>query len=104
MILVLLVISHVPQFCFALFEINDNTFEIQVSQTITISSPFYPNFTYSPGSSGRYIFIAPNGYQVQVQCNFNIPKVRFIYLILMPHTIYIFFLFIYKLYLGIKSV
>ncbi|XP_063698057.1 venom serine protease-like [Culicoides brevitarsis] len=58
----------------ALYENNDHVIDLRASQSTYINSPYYPNYTYPPGSSGRYVITAPNGYQIRAECNINIPR------------------------------
>lgn len=58
-----------------LYENNDRVINLQASQSVYVNSPYYPNYTYQPGSSGRYVITAPNGFQIRAECNINIPKV-----------------------------
>lgn len=63
-----------------LYENNDQMINLRASQSVYVNSPYYPNYTYQPGSSGRYVITAPNGYQIRAECNINIPKVCFSHL------------------------
>lgn len=64
-----------PNSISGLYENNDNVINLRASQSVTVNSPYYPNYTYQPGSSGRYVITAPNGYQIRAECQINIPKV-----------------------------
>lgn len=72
-----------------LYENNDHVINLRASQSVYVNSPYYPNYTYQPGSSGRYVITAPNGYQIRTECRINIPKVSVYFF----HIFDCFFLF-----------
>uniref|UniRef100_A0A336MT45 CSON006685 protein n=1 Tax=Culicoides sonorensis TaxID=179676 RepID=A0A336MT45_CULSO len=72
--LLLLFLSVFVRETTGLFENNDQVINLQASQSVYVNSPNYPTYTYQPGSSGRYVVTAPNGYQIRAECKINIPK------------------------------
>lgn len=58
------------------FQNCDQQISLGAYEQYSLNSPGYPPYSYMPGSSCRYQFTAPSGYEITANCYINIPAVK----------------------------